>query len=150
MSGRTSKTSFFRALEHLDCSDDSQEDEDSLERLLDRATPAEIIISTAAAPNAEPIALTRANTAPSSSYTHKELREEVSAHITNPQRRLPPPESNLRTVKRYQTTGTMPNTSSGLSKEGPALKKKRTNSIIKLVPEEQRIFRELIFCETFL
>jgi hypothetical protein len=44
----------------------------------------------------------------------------------------------------------MPSTTSGPMKGGPALKKQRTNSIIKLVPEEQRIFKELVFCETFL
>lgn len=149
MSGMKSKTSFFRALEHLDYSDDSQDDEDSLERLLAHSKPTEVLNSTAALSNPEPIALTRANTAPSSSYTNKEPREEVSAHDAHPRRRLQPLESNLRTVKRSQTTGTMPSTTSALTKGGPALKKRRTNSIIKLVPEEQRIFKELVFCETF-
>jgi hypothetical protein len=150
MSGSRSKASFFRALEDLDRSDDSQDDEDSLEHLLARAKPAEIPNSTAALSNTERVTLTRANTAPSPSYTDKELQEAVfqDAH---PRRRPQPSESNLRTVKRSQTTGTMPSTTSGPKRGGgPALKKTRTNSIIKLVPEEQRIFKDLVFCEKLL
>jgi DNA polymerase IV len=147
MSGMRSKASFFRALEDLDRSDDSQDDDDSLEHLLARAKPAENLNSTAASSNPERVALTRANTAPSPSFTDKELREIV-AHDAYSRRRPQPSESNLRTVKRSQTTGTMPSTTSATKRGGgPALKKKRTNSIIKLVPEEQQIFKELVFCE---
>lgn len=147
MSGMRSKASFFRALDDLDRSDDSQDDEGSLERLLARAKPAEFLNSTAALSSTERITLTRANTAPSPSYMDKEL-QEIVAHDAHPGRRPEPFESNLRTVKRSQTTGTMPSTTLGPKRrEGPAPKKRRTNSIIKLVPEEQRIFKELVFCE---
>jgi hypothetical protein len=150
MSGQRSKTSFFRALEHLDCSDDSQDDDDSLERLLARAKPREILNLTAASSSPQQITLTRANTAPSPSYTDKELQEVALAHEAHPRRRIQPLESNLRTVKRSQTTDTMSSTTSGPTRGGgPALKKRRRNSIIKLVPEEQRIFKDLVFCEAF-
>lgn len=150
MSGRSSKASFFRGLDDLDCSDDSQDDEDSLEHLLARANPAEILNSTAASFNTHRNTLTRAHTVPSPSYTDKEIQEAV-AQDAHPRRRPQPPEPNLRTVKRSQTTGTMPSTTPGIKRGGgPALKKRRTNSIIKLVPEEQRIFKDLVFCEKLL
>ncbi|KAF3385372.1 DNA polymerase lambda [Penicillium rolfsii] len=145
MLGRRSKASFFRALEDLDCSDDSQEDENSLEHLLARVKPTETILSTAASHNREHITLTRANTAPSPSYTDKELQEAV-VQDDHPRRRQQPFEPDLRTVKRSQTTGTMPSTTLGPKRGGgPAPKKRRTDSIVKLVPEEQRIFKELVF-----
>ncbi|KAF7719400.1 Uncharacterized protein PECH_004895 [Penicillium ucsense] len=43
------------------------------------------------------------------------------------------------------TTGTMPSSSNAVKRgEGPALKKQRTNSVIKLVPEGQRIFKDFV------
>ena len=149
MSGMRSKSSFFRSLELLDCSDDSADDEDSLERLLARARPAETSNLTVASSSPEPLLLTRANTAPSPSYTDKELQEVVVGHEAHYRRRPQPAESKLRTVKRSQTTGTMPSTVTGIKRGGPVSKKRRTNSIIKLVPEEQRIFKELVFCNIF-
>lgn len=150
MSGMRSKSSFFRSLELLDCSDDSPDDEDSLEQLLARGRPAETSNLTVASFSAEPLTLTRANTVPSPSYTDKELQEVVVGHDDHHRRRPRPAESNLRTVKRSQTTGTMPSTTTATKKGGgPVLKKRRTNSIIKLVPEEQRIFKELVFCKRF-
>lgn len=151
MSGMRSKSSFFRSLELLDCSDDSPDDEDSLEQLLARARPAETSNLTVASSSAEPLTLTRANTAPSPSYTDKELQEVVVGHDAHHRRRPQPAESNLRTVKRSQTTtGTMPSIMTGIKRGGgPVSKKRRTNGIIKLVPEEQRIFKELVFCKRF-
>lgn len=147
MSGMRSKSSFFRSLELLDCSDDSPDDEDSLEQLLARAR-AETSNLTVASSNAEPLTLTRANTAPSPSYTDKELQQVIVSHGTHHRMRPQLDESNLRTVKRSQTTGTIPSTMTGPKRGGgPVSKKRRTNSIIKLVPEEQRIFKELVFCK---
>ncbi|KAJ5160352.1 uncharacterized protein N7482_007356 [Penicillium canariense] len=143
MAGKRSKTSFFNSLEKLDCSDEAEDDDtNSLERLVLDARPPVTVDLTTVSPAPERIVLTRANTEPEPSHKEKEPQEAVIAHGVHQRRRAELIEPKLRTIKRSQTTGTMPGTKSD---GGPAPKKRRTNGIIKLVPETQRILKELVF-----
>lgn len=146
-----SKTSFFAALERLDDPDDpddsQDEEEDPLESLLAKSrrhrTSQRTITTTSV--SAEPASLRRVNTEPQPSSTDSDLRITGVTHDTHPRRVVASTDPKVRTVRRAQTTGTMPRTKSG---GGPAVKKRRIESI-KLVPPEQQIFKELVFCKIF-
>lgn len=140
-----SKTSFFAALERLDDPDDTQDEEDSLEKLLARSKSHEISQRTSAAPSTpvEPISFRRVNTEPQPSSADSDLAITGVTYISPSHRTGASADSNMTTLKRAQTTGTMSGTKCG----GPAAKKRRTESI-KIVPPEQQIFKNLVFCET--
>lgn len=142
---RKSKTSFFAALERLDDPDDSQDDEvTSLENLLTRSrsnhTP-QPIVPTSSTPT-EPLSLRRVNTDPQPPSTESDL-QITGATRNAPRRRTAIADGQLKPVQRAQTTGTMPDTK---SRGGPA-KKKRKVATLKMVPSDQQIFKELVFCE---
>ncbi|KAJ5995586.1 DNA polymerase family X [Penicillium waksmanii] len=117
-----SKAAFFAALEDLDGSDD------------DRPGAAAVEV---ASPN--PPSLIRANTEPQSSS------EQRSQHLTEIRRNenhtfTKSPEPKVRAVKRSNTTGTMP----GITGKGSSTKKRKAD-VLKSVPEEQQVFKGLVF-----
>lgn len=123
------KKSFFAALDRLDDSDDQDEEDKSWESLLtsadkelDKPNPNRVALSP------ECIPLPRANSDPISSCDSKRS-SPVAFPKTAP-------------TNRPGTTGTMPTIKSG----GPPQKKRRTNSA-KIIPDDQQIFKGLIFCK---
>ena len=152
MEEQLSKRSFFEALERLDHLDDTEDDEqDSLERVAARRPP-EIPIATAATVSVSPGPpalgiLARANSDPKPAPTDKfELKEKTGAE--NPRRTEQSrsveqsTELQVRSVQRHHTTGSMPHTKS----RGPVSKKRKPNKSIKVVPDDQQIFKNLVFC----
>lgn len=141
------KTSFFAALERLDEPDDTQDEEDSLESLLARSrsykSPQRVDTSTPPI-QAEPASLRRVNTDPQPSSTDSDIRITGVSYNAHPRRPVASTDPRAMTVRRAQTTGTMPGTKSG---RGPPAKKRRVESI-KTVPPEQQIFKELVFCKS--
>lgn len=141
--------SFFAALERLDEPDDTQNEGDSLEGLLARSprphkSPGQIGTTTPSV-TAEPASLRRVNTEPQNPSTEGDLRITGLSYNEHPRRANASADPKVRTVRRAQTTGTMPGTRSGV---GPAVKKRRIENI-KTVPPEQQIFRGLVFCKVF-
>lgn len=139
-----SKANFFAALEDLDDSDDGQPDAGlSFQSILAASRPFRDISNQAAAvevasPN--PPSLIRANTEPQSSS------EQRSQHLTEIQRNehhifTKSPEPKVRAVKRSNTTGTMP----GITGNGPSTKKRKADAL-KSIPDEQQLFKGLVFC----
>jgi DNA polymerase IV len=138
-----SKASFFAALEDLDDSDDEQPDAGlSFQNILAASRPFHDLSDQAAAvevaPN--PPSLIRANTEPQSSS------EQRSQHLTEIQRNehhisTKLPEPKVRAVKRSNTTGTMP----GITSKGSSTKKRKADAL-KSVPDEQQVFKGLVFC----
>lgn len=152
MEEQLSKKSFFAALEKLDHLDDTEdEEEDPLERITARR-PLKIPIPTAATLSVSPGPpapgiLTRANTDPKPPPTDKfELEENPGVkHPKRSERSRRVEQSTdpkVRSVQRHHTTGSMPDTKS----RGPVSKKRRPNKNIKVVPEDQQIFKDLVFC----
>jgi hypothetical protein len=141
---RLSKRGFFDALQRLDDLDNSQEEpDDSLEKLFVSSRPSRIPNLTAARTSAgpPPISLHRSNTEPQASSTYRQPHGPNAARFENPRRTIQSTAPKVRTVQRAQTTGTMPRTKTG----GPPAKKRRSDAI-KLVPENQQIFKGLSFC----
>ncbi|KAJ6006224.1 hypothetical protein N7451_004168 [Penicillium sp. IBT 35674x] len=152
MEEQLSKKSFFAALERLDHLDDTEDDEEEepLERVAVRR-PSEIPISTAATVSVSPGPpapgiLTRANTDPKPPPTDNFETEETTG--ANAPRRAEQSrrfeqstEPNVRSVQRHHTTGSMPDTKS----RSPISKKRKPNKNIKVVPEDQKIFKDLVF-----
>ncbi|KAJ5698593.1 hypothetical protein N7462_000598 [Penicillium macrosclerotiorum] len=149
MAGRSSKMSFFEALEqldHLDESSVSEEDSDSLEDLLTAAKHPEILDLTSDSPRAHRVMLARAQTEPGPSYTETELSQDAYKAQDNPRRTpMHPSDPNMRPIKRALTTGTMPGAGAKSSDPPAGKKRKSTTDISPAVPEEQRIFKELVF-----
>lgn len=147
---RRTKTSFFAALERLDEPGDTEDEEDSLEMRLARSrshkSPPRVNTATSPLVSAEPASLRRVNTEPQPSSTDSDIRITGVSYNAHPRRTVASvasAEPKVRTVRRAQTTGTMPGTKSG---GGPAAKRRRVESI-KTVPPEQQIFKELVFCK---
>ncbi|KAJ5527587.1 hypothetical protein N7513_011746 [Penicillium frequentans] len=152
MEEQLSKRSFFAALESLDHLDDTEDEEevDFLKRVAARR-PSGIPIPTAASVSVSPGPpapgiLTRANTDPKPPPTDQfEIEETTGAKAsgrTEQSRRVE--QSNdpkVRSVQRHNTTGSMPDTKS----RGPVSKKRKPNKNIKVVPEDQQIFKDLVF-----
>lgn len=139
MENELSKKSFFTALEHLDdLASSSQEEEDPLERLVARSKPFHIQNRTASLEPAPPqtVPLLRANSDPQPSSA--ETNSDIIIQEVSSKRCAGLDELKGRTLQRSQTTGTMP---------GPPPSKKRRVNNMKMVPEEQQIFKELVFCE---
>lgn len=139
-----SKASFFAALEELDDPDNEQPDAGlSFQNILAASRSFHDISNQAAAvevasPNLP--SLIRANTEPQSSS------EQRSQHLTEIKRNKHPistksSEPKVRTVKRSNTTGTMP----GITGKGPSTKKRKADAL-KSVPDEQQVFKGLVFC----
>ncbi|KAJ5218519.1 DNA polymerase family X [Penicillium cinerascens] len=143
MTNRFSKKGFFDALQKLDDFDDFQdEDDDSIEKLLISSRPSRASDSTAARISAStrPISLRRSITEPQPSPAGGSRQVFGVADKGNIRRTVQATESKVRTVKRAQTTGTMPVLKTG----GHPAKKRKTESL-KLVPENQQIFKGLSF-----
>ncbi|KXG46767.1 DNA polymerase family X [Penicillium griseofulvum] len=122
-----SKKAFFAALDRLDDSDDQSEEDKSWGNLLtsadkevDKPDPNKVALSS------ERIPLPRAKSDPSSSCDLQRKRSPVAV--------LKPTPAN-----RPRTTGTMPTI-----KSGPPQKKRRINNA-KIIPDDQQIFKGLIF-----
>ncbi|CAI7600107.1 unnamed protein product [Penicillium crustosum] len=122
------KKSFFATLDQLDDSDDQDEEDESWESLLtfahkelDKPNPKQVALSS------ELIPVPRANSNPISSC---DLQSKRNSPVTVPK---PAP------TNRPCTTGTMPNIKSG----GPQKKRKTNNA--KIIPDDQQIFKGLIF-----
>lgn len=148
MTHRLSKKGFFDALQRLDDFDVSQdEDDDSLEKLLISSRPSRASDSTAARISASPrpISLRRSNTEPQPSPADGSRQVFGVADKGNIRRTPQATEPKVRTVKRAQTTGTMP-----VIKTGGHSAKKRKTETLKLVPENQQIFKGLSFCTSMV
>lgn len=153
MEEQLSKRSFFAALESLDHLDDTEdeEEEDFLKRVAARK-PSEIPIPTAATISVSPGPpapgiLTRANTDPKQPPTDQfETAENTGVKTprrTEQSRRVEQStDPKVRSVQRHNTTGSMPDPKS----RGPVSKKRKPNKNIKVVPEDQQIFKDLVFC----
>ncbi|KAJ5587675.1 uncharacterized protein N7459_003440 [Penicillium hispanicum] len=147
MAGKSSKASFFAALEQLDYLDDSQDEyEDPLEHLFAGTDLPGIINATASAVSGHPeppmpITLPRANSEPQPSSEEKETQRLYLMKDRIPTKSSESTDLKVRGVKRSQTTGAMLGTKSG----GLASKKRKRANSIKVVPEEQQIFKNLVF-----
>ncbi|KAJ5946499.1 hypothetical protein N7454_003338 [Penicillium verhagenii] len=140
-----SKSSFFAALERLDHLEDTDdEEENSFERFAARK-PSKIPIPPAAAATVslsqKPPVLVRANTDPKPSSSDKPEESKAETGIKNPRRFEQSNSPGVRTLERVSTTGSMPDTRSG----GPVSKKRKPNKNTKVVPEDQQIFKDLVF-----
>jgi DNA polymerase IV len=127
MAGSHSKESFFVSLEQLDDSDDQDERYEEWERLL-YSNKYKASSKVVPAPVAERISLPRANSDPQPSPSTHQYKASTLAKDSKP---VP--------LVRHQTTGNMPAIKSG------AQKKRRINSV-KVIPEAQQIFKDLVFC----
>ncbi|KAJ5185511.1 DNA polymerase family X [Penicillium cf. griseofulvum] len=123
-----SKNAFFAALDRLDDSDDQGEEDKSwgnfltlADKEVDKPDPNKVALSS------ERIPLPRANSDPISSC-------DVQRKSSGPVTVIKPTPAN-----RPRTTGTMPTT-----KSGPPQKKRRINNA-KIIPDDQQIFKGLIF-----
>ncbi|KAJ5741729.1 DNA polymerase family X [Penicillium manginii] len=136
-----SKASFFAALENLDDSDDEPQEGLSFQNLLAASRPFLDIASQAATTSiasANPPCLTRANTEPASSGKTSEDCTEIQRdeyYLLNK-----PTGQKLRTVKRSNTTGTMP----GTQVKGSSTTKRKADAL-KSIPEERQLFKGLVF-----
>lgn len=136
-----SKSSFFAALESLDNSDDDQNEEAlSFQNILATSRPSNKDISNELAKVApsipEPPSLIRANTEPQSASSKDQRKIDERKRVDEKKTQF---ETEVRTVKRSNTTGTMPgNASRGSSK--------RKADALKIIPEAQKVFKDLIFC----
>ncbi|OQE17198.1 hypothetical protein PENSTE_c021G07664 [Penicillium steckii] len=135
-----SKSSFFAALESLDNSDDDQNEEAlSFQNILATSRPSNKDISNKPAKVApsipEPPSLIRANTEPQSASSKDQRRIDERKRVDEKKTQI---ETEVKTVKRSNTTGTMPgNASRGSSK--------RKADALKIIPEAQKVFKDLIF-----
>lgn len=149
MAGKSSKASFFAAIEQLDYPDDSQDEyEDSMERLFAGTNLPGIINATTSAVSGHPeplvpITLPRANSEPQPPSKEKGTQRLCSMNDQIPSKSSESTDVKVRGVNRSQTTGAMLGTKSG----GLASKKRKRANSIKVVPEEQQIFKNLVFCE---
>ncbi|KAJ6023095.1 uncharacterized protein N7446_013449 [Penicillium canescens] len=128
MSGTHSKEDFFVSLEQLDDSDDQDEEYNEWERLL-YSTKYKAPDKVAPTPVAERISLSRAHSDPQPTSRTNQYKTSTL-----------PDDSKPAPLIRHKTTGAMPTTKSG----GPPQKKRRTNSA-KVIPECQKIFKDLVF-----
>lgn len=125
------KKSFFAALDRLDDSDDQDEEDKRwgslfyADKELDKPNPNKVALSL------ERIPFPGANSDPISSCDQSKRSSPVAVPKPTP-------------AKRPRTTGTMPTIKSGW----PPQKKRKTNSA-KIIPDDQQIFKGLIFCEYY-
>ena len=135
------KSSFFAALESLDNSDDDQNEEVlSFQNILATSRPSKkhtINEPAKVAPSIpEPSSLIRANTEPQSASNRDRRRIDERKRVDEKKAQI---ETEVSPVKRSNTTGTMPgNASRGSSK--------RKADALKIIPEAQKVFKDLIFC----
>ncbi|KAK4862290.1 hypothetical protein LT330_003428 [Penicillium expansum] len=121
------KKSFFAALDRLDDSDDQDEEDKRwgslfyADKELDKPNPNKVALSL------ERIPFPGANSDPISSCDQSKRSSPVAVPKPTP-------------AKRPRTTGTMPTIKSGW----PPQKKRKTNSA-KIIPDDQQIFKGLIF-----
>ncbi|KAJ5490104.1 DNA polymerase family X [Penicillium expansum] len=121
------KKSFFAALDRLDDSDDQDEENKRwgslfyADKELDKPNPNKVALSL------ERIPFPGANSDPISSCDQSRRSSPVAVPKSTP-------------AKRPRTTGTMPTIKSGW----PPQKKRKTNSA-KIIPDDQQIFKGLIF-----
>ncbi|KAJ6036316.1 hypothetical protein N7540_000595 [Penicillium herquei] len=141
-----SKRAFFEALERLDQSDDSDDGYDFLKTVAP-LRPSTISNSTdtdfsSCSKPSLPGTLARANTDPKllSDKGLESIKDKGVEH-KHP-RRTEPSAPPVRGVQRFNTTGSMPATKSGVH---ATKKRKSNNNKIKVVPEDQQIFKELVF-----
>lgn len=152
------KRSFFAALEQLDHSDDSEDDEPefSINSVTNRTqtsrrpSTANIAAVPSATKSLAPLPLARAYSDPQSAACSESPRS------LDPLKSREPEESNQRrfiahsrpsgpsSVQRSNTTGSMPET-----KTTAPVSKRRKVSNVKVVPEERQIFKSLVFCKSF-
>ncbi|KAJ5494329.1 DNA polymerase family X [Penicillium fimorum] len=123
-----SKKTFFAALDRLDDSDDQDEEDISWENLLTSADKGDKLNPNKAALSSERISLPRANSDPISSCD-LETKKNGPVNVSRP-----------TPTQRPRTTGAMHNVKSG----GPPQKKQKTSNA-KVIPDDQQIFKGLIF-----
>lgn len=143
-----SKRNFFEGLDRLDESDDSDDGGDSLEQLaalrpLKVTNPAASKVSVL--PEPQPGILARARTEPELSASQKQLKpaEVKKVETKHPRRTEQPSAVKVNPVQRFHTTGSMPGTKTA----GPTSKKRKASNV-KIVSEDQQIFKELVFCKS--
>lgn len=124
------KKSFFATLDRLDDLDDPDEEDKSWESFLtsadkelDKPNPKKVALSS------ERIAL------PADS-------DPISSCDLQSKRSSPVAVSKPAPTNHPRTTGTMPTVKNG----GPPQKKRKTNNA-KIIPDDQQIFKGLIFCK---
>lgn len=151
------KRSFFAALEQLDHSDDSEDDEHEFSinsgtnktQTARHSSTANVAAVPAATKSPAPLPLARAYSDPQSAACSESSRgldslkgrepEEINQRRVIAHSRLSGPSS----VQRSNTTGSMPETkTTGLAS------KRRKVSNIKVVPGEKQIFKNLVFCKS--
>ena len=125
------KKSFFATLDRLDDPDDPDEEDERwgssltfADKELDKPNPKKVALSS------ERIPLPRANSDPISEC---DLQSKRSSPVAVPKPAL---------TNRPRTTGTIPTIKTG----GPPQKKRKTNNA-KIIPDDQQIFKGLIFCK---
>jgi len=125
----STKKSFFEALDRLDQSDED-EDYSFWDRVVDNTDTAGKKLET------NKVAL-------SSDHETSPVNSEARPFCDGQAKRTGlPPVLRPSLLDRPHSIGTMPTTKSG----GPPHKKRRTNSV-KIIPDDQQIFKGLIFCE---
>jgi DNA polymerase IV len=138
MAGETlDKDAFFKALEELDCLTGDSEDEADIELsyIIKRSKNSDKTGSSNCCKDTPPLKLLRATSAPQPTSTS-------IAGSSGHSKMLTPDSDGLQLgVKRSNTTGAL----SGRSEAGKQSKQRRVMAR-RTVPEEQQIFKDLVFC----
>ncbi|EAW22824.1 DNA-directed DNA polymerase IV [Aspergillus fischeri NRRL 181] len=130
------KDAFFKALEQLDCLTDDSENEADIElsHIIKRSRYSDKIISSNCRKDTPPFKLLRATSAPQSTSA------SVSDSSTHSKMLAPGSDVLQPGVKRSNTTGTLAGHS-----EADKQSKRRRVIAPRTVPEEQQIFKNLVF-----
>lgn len=137
MAGKTlDKDAFFKALEELDCLTGDSEDEADIElsRIIKRSKNSDKP-SSSNCRDAPPLKLLRATSAPQSPST------SIAGSSTHSKMLVPGSDGLQPGVKRSNTTGALTGRS-----EADKQSKRRRVMAPRTVPEEQQIFKGLVFC----
>ncbi|RHZ46378.1 DNA-directed DNA polymerase IV [Aspergillus thermomutatus] len=131
------KDAFFKALEQLDCLTDDSEDEADIELsyLITRSRNSDKTTSSNCRNNTPPLKLLRATSAPESSST------STAGSSTHSKMLVPGSDGLQPGVKRSNTTGALTGSS-----EADNRSKRRRVIAPRTIPEEQQIFKNLVFC----
>jgi DNA polymerase IV len=130
------KDAFFKALEQLDCLTDDSEDEADIElsHIIKRSRNSDKTSSSNCCKDTPPFKLLRATSAPQSTST------SIASSSTHSKMLSPGSDGLQPGVKRSNTTG-------GLTGRSEADKQSKRRRVItpRTVPEEQQIFKNLVF-----
>jgi DNA polymerase IV len=132
------KDAFFKALEQLDCLTDDPEDEADIElsHIIKRSRNSDKTSSSNYCKDTPPFKLLRATSAPQSTST------SIASSSTHSKILSPGSDGLQPGVKRSNTTGSLTGRS-----EADKQSKRRRVITPRTVPEEQQIFKNLVFCE---